>query len=85
MKLASNNFNVKVEVASYFKTQQQDILHQDHQGGANHSGSIVHITNQKYKQRLTYGPEFAGLLDARDQVLEHNFDFTIDLNKYRLR
>lgn len=40
---------------------------------------ILHITNSSTKRKLKYGSEFANLLEARDQVLEHNFDFQITL------
>ena len=39
----------------------------------------IRITNQSSKHRLKHGPDFKDLLDARDMVLEHDFDFTIAL------
>ena len=40
-------------------------------------GSIV-ISNLKERYSLHYGQDFGGMLDARDQVMEHQFDLAID-------
>jgi hypothetical protein len=39
----------------------------------------IRITNQSSKHRLKHGLDFKDLLDARDMVLEHDFDFTVAL------
>jgi hypothetical protein len=39
----------------------------------------IRITNQNSKHRLKHGHDFKDLLDARDMVLEHDFNFTIAL------
>ena len=39
----------------------------------------IRITNQNSKHRLKHGHDFKDLLDARDMVLEHDFDFTVAL------
>ena len=39
------------------------------------SNSLV-ISNKDDRYSLKYGPEFGGLLDARDQVMEHKFNFS---------
>ena len=40
-------------------------------------GSIV-ISNLTDRYFLHYGQDFGGMLDARDQVMEHQFDLAID-------
>lgn len=40
---------------------------------------ILRITNKDCRYRLKYGCEFKDMLEARDQVLEHEFDFEFDL------
>ena len=42
-------------------------------------GSIV-ISNLKDRYSLLYGQDFGGMLDARDQVMEHQFNLTINFN-----
>jgi hypothetical protein len=39
----------------------------------------IRITNENSKHRLKHGQDFKDLLDPRDQVLEHDFDFSIAL------
>ena len=42
------------------------------------SNSLV-ISNKDDRYTLKYGPEFKDLLDARDQVMEHEFNFSFSL------
>jgi hypothetical protein len=44
----------------------------------------IRITNQSSKHRLKHGHDFKDLLDARDMVLEHDFDFTIALETEKI-
>jgi hypothetical protein len=46
--------------------------------------SFLTITNEHSKYRLKFGKEFQQFLEARDQVLEHkfDFDFNFDENDY---
>jgi hypothetical protein len=37
--------------------------------------SSIHISNEETKYQLKYGSAFGQLLEPRDQVLEHTFDF----------
>ena len=46
----------------------------------NKSEEMLQISNADSKKKLKYGDEFKLLLDARDQVLEHQFHFTFNLN-----
>ena len=45
-----------------------------------HSMPILSISNIKERYNLKFGSEFKDMLDARDQVMEHQFQFTFDLN-----
>lgn len=40
------------------------------------------INNKDCRYRLKYGSEFKEMLEARDQVLEHEFDFEFDLASF---
>ena len=40
----------------------------------------LNISNIKKRYTLNYGMEFKELLDARDQVMEHQFDFSFDVD-----
>lgn len=46
----------------------------------NHNEASLNISNLEDRYCLKYGMEFKDLLDARDQVMEHQFDFHFDLN-----
>ena len=41
---------------------------------------LLEISNQNSRYRLKFGQEFNHLLDARDQVLEHQFSFAFENN-----
>ncbi len=43
------------------------------------SSDTIRVSNQNSKHRLKHGQDFKDLLDPRDQVLEHDFDFSIAL------
>ena len=46
----------------------------------NNSPDSLHITNQFSKYQLPHGGQFEHLLDPRDQVMEHDFDFSLKIN-----
>ena len=48
-------------------------------GNANPASNSLVISNKEDRYSLKYGPEFKELLDARDQVMEHEFNFSFSL------
>ena len=45
----------------------------------------IRVTNKDSKYRLKHGSDFGHLLEARDQVMEHEFDFIIEADPSELR
>ena len=43
------------------------------------TNSII-ISNKESKYRFKYGQEFKDMLEPRDQVLEHDFDFSLSFS-----
>ena len=46
------------------------------------NGNSLIISNKDDRYSLSYGPEFGNLLDARDQVMEHKFNFDFSLEEF---
>ena len=46
--------------------------------------SSLIISNIEERYSLKYGMDFKGFLDARDQVMQHQFDFRFDLDQSQL-
>lgn len=68
---------IHVRLRSSGKTNTDDLP--EGEGKVKASPATVLITNKQLKQKLKFGSEFEAFLDARDQVLEHNFDFQVEL------
>ena len=47
---------------------------------ANNKGEFLNISNQTTNKKMKYGKEFKQMLDPRDQILQHDFDFTVKIN-----
>ena len=66
--LKTNSSNIKhIELSLNPKIEDQD-------------SGLLQINNAKTKYILRFGQEFKSMLEPRDQVLEHDFDFEVPIN-----